>query len=252
MSWKDFARLLDENNASPADWANAIEGNPNDPVTALMVAAQGKSLRELCQITITLATVANIATSDEDDEAETNGCQVCYERDHAYERDTRDGTYWRTDISQLAMELVEHDRNCGCPQCEGEPPAWAEGSIGEADPMFVITDQQAQWLADKALAERNVEIIQAAMEELELLDCEEIPEAIARIKSTPATVLDHWFGDSKIYTAEEWALRQEVQEMPADQLAFLAGEEVKPEIQDIVDERLSRYAQGPDGVYRPE
>lgn len=41
--------------------------------------------------------------------------------DHAYERDHRDPTFWRTDHTQLAAELAEHDRTCKCPECSGEP-----------------------------------------------------------------------------------------------------------------------------------
>jgi hypothetical protein len=57
------------------------------------------------------------------------------EDDSAYERDERDSVYWRTDQTALAAELAEHDRNCNCPNCNGEPPDPAPADLQpEPDP----------------------------------------------------------------------------------------------------------------------
>lgn len=43
------------------------------------------------------------------------------EAGHAYERDDRDPAYWRTNQTELMQELEEHDRNCRCEKCDGQP-----------------------------------------------------------------------------------------------------------------------------------
>lgn len=61
---------------------------------------------------------------------EVQTCGICHEEvtsdqphdhDHAYERDDRGPEYWRTNQTDLIVELSQHDRNCRCPQCEGDP-----------------------------------------------------------------------------------------------------------------------------------
>lgn len=167
MSWMQFAQLIDEGNPDPAAWAAAIEGNPNTPAQALEVALDTLIIGtddprrfdwriRLCNILITLATIANNATSGED------GPEDEHADDHAYERDDRGPEYWRTNQTDLMVELMEHERNCNCPNCKGDVPAGIEEAAAERDP--------------ESGGYPGI-------------------DPVGPTPSSPSTVLSHWFGD---------------------------------------------------------
>lgn len=225
MSWTDFSRLIENNDADPAHWAQAIEGNPNTPAEALGVALhmiiEADNLPEFQKFTnivITLATLATVNTDecedvDPNDPEYNNKTRECPAGDgHAYERDTRDPVYWRTNQTDATVEFLAHERTCNCPLCNGQPPDHIDYEV------FLREQEEAE------------------SERLQRED-EAATEADDPTLSSPATVLDHWFGP----ILDEQALYLADHKQDIDNPALLLQVE-------LVEKR---YEKGEDGVYRP-
>lgn len=141
--------------------------------------------------------------------------------DHAYERDTRDATYWRTNQTEATMETLEHDPNCRCPKCEGQPIEVGPCSrCGDLTPCIELDENGGKCGECAAAAQMQME----------------------RQENGAWGVLGHWFGDlTPIPMNDEQAIYL------LDHKDVLTDAARK-----VVEEVESHYILGEDGVWRPK